>query len=195
VYIVVNTITELKTPQSHHGKKMARLVRECLANYLELTIDFEGIKTVSDDFFHEFLLPLTVEYGVDYLNDKLQMINLVPEINNRIQKAFSDFESYFNKRPTNPAKNYDQEIYAINLAWLIKAREVSKASPVLAELVLGVSDPTMLNVLSGMTFGDIQYLARTNWLCFAPRFSTHFLQNNGTQQRQLTEVMIGFSEF
>jgi hypothetical protein len=141
------------------------------------------------------LLPLTVEYGVDYLNDKLQMINLVPEINNRIQKAFSDFESYFNKRPTNSAKNYDQEIYAINLAWLIKAREVSKASPVLAELVLGVSDPSMLNVLSGMTFGDIQYLARTNWLCFAPRFSSHFLQNNGTQQRQLTEVMIGFSEF
>lgn len=195
MYIVVNTITELKAPQSHHGKNLARLVRECLTNYLDLTIDFEGVMTISDDFCHELLLPLVTEFGVDYLSTKLKMVNLTPEINNIMQAAFSELENYFKRRPTNPAKNYDHDIYAINLAWLVKAREISKESPVLAELVLGVNDAEMLNVLSRMTFGDIQYLARTNWFCFAPRFSSNFLQNKGNQERQAAEVLIGFSDF
>lgn len=195
MYIVVNAITELNVPKSHHGKNLARLVRECLMNHLTSTVDFEGINAISEDFFHEFLLPLIVEFGLDYLNSKLKMINLAPEINDIMKAAFSDLEAYYKKRPTNPTKNYDQDIYAINLAWLVKAREITRENPILAELVLGVSDEDMLNVLSRMTFGDIQYLAQTNWLCFSPRFSTNFIQNKGNQQRQAAEVMIGFSEF
>jgi len=195
VYIVVNAITELNVPTSCHAKKLSRLVRECFANHLSLTIDFEGVTEVSENFFHELLLPLAPEFGLDYLKTKLIVVNVAPDIEQFMTAALSNLEAYFKKRTSTHTKHFDEDIYAINLAWLVMSREVTRNSPLLARLVLGIDDDDMISALSQMSFGDIQYLAQTNWLCFSPRFSTSFIQCMGTHQRQAAEVMIGFSEF
>jgi hypothetical protein len=195
VYIVVNAITELNVPTSLHAKKLSRLVRECFANHLSLTIDFESVTEVSEDFFHELFLPLAPEFGVGYLKSKLTVVNVAPDIEQFMTTAFSDLDAYFKKSTTTHAKHFDEDIYAINLAWLVISREVSRNSPLLARLVLGIDDDEMISALSQLSFCDIQYLAQTNWLCFSPRFSTNFIKCMGTHQRQAAEVMIGFSEF
>ena len=69
--ILVKSITDLKTPQPYHWKNLARLARECFANRQALTLDFEGIETITQGFFQELLLPLVAEFGADFLKINL----------------------------------------------------------------------------------------------------------------------------
>ena len=54
--ILVKSITDLKTPQPYHGKNLARLARECFANRQALTLDFEGIETITRGFFSRIVV-------------------------------------------------------------------------------------------------------------------------------------------
>ncbi|CAA9890680.1 conserved hypothetical protein [Candidatus Methylobacter favarea] len=54
MYIVVKSFTDLKTPQPSHGKKLARLARECFANQQALTVDFEGVQPITHGFFRNW---------------------------------------------------------------------------------------------------------------------------------------------
>jgi len=193
VYIVVNTITELNAPKSCHGKSLARLARECFANHQTLTIDFEGIKTIPESFFHELFLPLVAEFGADYLKTRLMVANMTSHIDDLMKAAFGNLDAYFEKRTNIHDENYDEDIYSMNLAWLTKSREITRENPILAGLILGINNEEMLDALSQLSFDDIQYLAQTNWLCFSPRFSTHFIQSMESHQRQPVEIMLGFS--
>lgn len=58
MYLFVKSITDLKSPQPYHGKNLARLARECFANRQALTVDFEGVDSISLGFFQELFLPL-----------------------------------------------------------------------------------------------------------------------------------------
>jgi len=193
VYIVVTTITKLKTPQSCHGKNLTRLARECFANHQSLTIDFEGINTISTDFFHELFLPLIAEFGADYLKTRLVVTNMAPHIDDMMKQAFSNLDAYFENRSAIQDQECDEEIIAMNLAWLIKARELTRENPVLAELMMGINDEEQQLALSRMSLDDIQHIAQSGWLCFSPRFSTHFVQSMTRRQPGVIDVLLGLS--
>lgn len=81
----------------------------------------------------------------------------------------------------------------MNQVWLIKAREIARENPVLTELILGISDETMRLALAKLSLEDIEFIARSNWLCFTPRFSSQFIQSINRKSPPIVEAMLGLS--
>ncbi|MFM8341994.1 MAG: STAS-like domain-containing protein [Methylomonas sp.] len=193
MHINLIKVTEAKIPQPEHGKSLARLARECFANRQSLTIDFEGIKTITFGFFQELFLPLVAEFGADFLKSELRVENMTTSIDSTMQSAFQNLEEYFDKRMVLTHLSCDAEIYSINHAWLIKAREVARQNPVLTELILGITDESMRQTLSSLSLEDIEFIAQSNWLCFTPRFSSQFLTNINKEHSPIVETMLGLT--
>jgi len=193
MHIVVVTVTNSQIPQPIHGKNLARLARECFANQQSLTIDFKDIKTITQGFFQELFFPLINEFGADYLKSKFIVINLNNANEKLMRAAFKNLDGYFDKLATLNHQGCDEEIYAMNQTWLIKAREIARENPVLTELVLGITDDAMRIALGHLSLEGIQFIARSNWLCFSPRFSSQFLMNINKEQPPIVEAMLGLT--
>jgi hypothetical protein len=118
MHIVVVTVTNSQIPQPIHGKNLARLARECFANQQTLTIDFKDVKSITQGFFQELILPLVAEFGSDFLKSKLKIVNMAGHIDNMMQSAFKNLEVYFDKLTAIDQLGCDEEIYAMNQAWL-----------------------------------------------------------------------------
>ena len=193
MHIVVVTATDCQIPQPIHGKNLARLARECFANQQSLTIDFKDVKNITQGFFQELFFPLIAEFGADYLKSKLMVINLSGANERLMRSAFNNLDGYFDKLVALNYQGCDEEIFAMNQTWLIKAREIARENPVLTELVLGITDDAMRVALSHLSLEDIQFIARSNWLCFTPRFSSQFLGNINKEQPPMVEAMLGLT--
>ena len=191
--ILVKSITDLKTPQPYHGKNLARLARECFANRQALTLDFEGIETITPGFFQELLLPLVAEFGADFLKGNLQIANVNPDVEEIMTSGFNNSDDNFDQRTLVQNRECDVELYKLNLAWLIKARELARENPMLAELMMGISDEEMRSALGQLSIQDIQYIAQSGWLCFSPRFTSKLIQNVTARQHEVVDVLLGLS--
>lgn len=192
--ILVKSITDLKTLQPYHGKNLARLARECFANRQSLTLDFEGVETLTQGFVQELLLPLVAEFGADFLKSNFEVANVNPEVEEIMKSGLNNSDDDFDQR-TLIQKNRegDVELYKLNLAWLIKARELARENPMLAELMMGVSDEEMRSALGQLSIQDIQHIAQSGWLCFSPRFTSKLIQNVTAQQHEVVDVLLGLS--
>lgn len=193
MHIVVVTATNAQIPQPIHGKNLARLARECFANQQALTIDFEDVKTITQGFFQELYIPLVAEFGSDFLKSELKIVNMAGHVDNMMQSAFKNLDVYFDKLMTIDQLGCDEEIYAMNQTWLIKAREIARENPVLTELVLGITDESMRLAVGCLSLEDIDSIARSNWLCFTPRFSSQFIQSIKRESPPMVEAMLGLS--
>lgn len=191
--ILVKSISDLKTPQPYHGKNLARLARECFANRQSLTLDFEGIETITQGFFQELLLPLVAEFGADFLKGNLQIANINPDVEEIMTSGFNNSDDDFDQRTLIQNREGDVELYKLNLAWLIKARELARENPMLAELMMGISDEEMRSALSQLSIQDIQYIAQSGWLCFSPRFTSKLIQNVTARKHEVVDVLLGLS--
>jgi len=191
--ILVKSITDLKTPQPYHGKNLARLARECFANRQALTLDFEGIETLTPGFFQELLLPLVAEFGADFLKGNLQIANVNTDVEEIMTSGFNNSDDNFDQRTLVQNRECDVELYKLNLAWLIKARELARENPMLAELMMGISDEEMRSALGQLSIQDIQYIAQSGWLCFSPRFTSKLIQNVTSRKHEVVDVLLGLS--
>ncbi len=191
--ILVKSITDLKTPQPYHGKNLARLARECFANRQSLTLDFEGIETITRGFFQELLLPLVAEFGADFLKINLQIANVNPDVEEIMTSGFNNSDDNFDQRTLVQNRECDVELYKLNLAWLIKARELARENPMLAELMMGISNEEMCSALSQLSIQDIQYIAQSGWLCFSPRFTSKLIHNVTARKHEVVDVLLGLS--
>jgi hypothetical protein len=193
VHIVVKSFTDLKTPQPCDGKKLASLARECFANQQTLTVDFEGVQAITPGFFQELVLPLLAEFGAGFLKNKLQLANMAPEIDEIMKSAFNNLDDYFERHGALHNKACDTEIYELNLTWLIKARELARENAILAELMMGIAEEDMRLEISQLSNEDIHHIAQSGWLCFSPRFTSHFIRSMTHRQHDIVDVLLGFS--
>lgn len=195
MFIAVKNMTGLKIPQPCHGKSLARLARECFTSHQSLIVDFDGVGAISQGFLQELFLPLVVEYGADFLRSQLQVTNVSPDIDKAMKAAFnaSALAQFFDQRENQLNEASDSEIYELNLAWLIKARELTRENGVLAELMMGIGDEALRLAISQLSINDIQQLAQAEWLCFAPRFTANFLQDLLTRPHDAVDVLLGLS--
>ena len=191
--ILVKSITDLKTPQPYHGKNLARLARECFANRQALTLDFEGIETITQGFFQELLLPLVAEFGADFLKINLQIANVNPDVEEIMTSGLNNPDDDFDQGAHIQNKECDVELYKLNLAWLIKARELTRENPMLAELMMGISNEEMRSALSQLSIQDIQHIAQSGWLCFSPRFTSKLIHNITARKHEVVDVLLGLS--
>jgi len=58
---------------------------------------------------------------------------------------------------------------------------------------MGINDEEQQLALSRMSLDDIQHIAQSGWLCFSPRFSTHFVQSMTRRQPGVIDVLLGLS--
>jgi hypothetical protein len=191
--ILIKSITDLKTPQPYHGKNLARLARECFANRQALTLDFEGIETITRGFFQELLLPLVAEFGADFLKGNLQIANVNPDVEEIMTSGLNNPDDDFDQRTLIQNREGDVELYKLNLAWLIKARELARENPMLAELMMGINSEEMRSALGQLSIQDIQYIAQSGWLCFSPRFTSKLIQNVTARQHEVVDLLLGLS--
>ncbi len=193
MYIVVSSITDRQTHQPCHGSNLARLARECFVNRQPLTIDFTGVDNLAEEFFQAFIKPLITEFGSEFLNQHLQLTNVSSSIKACIQWPFKNTDDYSEQRPLFTNKACDVDFYELNVAWLIKARELAKENSLLAELTMGIGEDDMRLALTQLSIEDIRHIAQSGWLCFSPRFTTHFIHSMTTQRRDVVDVLLGLS--
>lgn len=191
--IFVKTISKHTIPEDIDGKNLASLARECFLNQQEISIDFEAIDAVTQEFCQAFFFPLITEFGADFLKQFLKFENIAPEVDATIQSAFKQLDGYFDRQEHLQKINGDQEIYSLNHIWLIKARELCRENPVYAEFVLGITDSGLREEISRLSIEDIQYFAQVSWLCFAPRFTSDNFQTLNSKQRSVIDVLLALS--
>lgn len=190
MHYVVKNITKLKTPQPCHGKNLARVARECFVKHQILTLDFDGVESITPGFFQELLLPMLTEFGADFLKRKLMIINLSPATQAVLHSAFQDLNHYFDTIDKTDDQEIDQEIFDLNMSWLIKARELARQDATHTLLIMGIADDEMRKALSQLSVDDMQTIARSGCLCFAPRFATRFIQRMTTRQHDLVDMVL-----
>ncbi len=193
MHIVVKNIVDVKTAQPEHGKYLARQARGCFVNDQTLTFDFEGLQFTSQEFFQEFFLPLVAEYGAEFVNNHLIVVN-VNEMNTAVMKmAFNNLDAYFERLLTIPNPACDSDIYDMNLAWLVKARELACQNAAQAELIMGITEEELRLAISQLTMEDMQHIAQSGWLCFAPRFNSKFINCLIKGKHEIVDVLLGLS--
>jgi hypothetical protein len=190
MYIVIKNITKLKSPQACHGKELAQKARECFVKNQLLTLDFEGVETIATEFYQELMLPMVAEFGADFLKSKLQVINVSPAVQELMQSAFKNLDKYFDKLFKNEIELCNQDIYDLNLAWLVMARQNARENAVNAQLIMGIADEKMRLAVSQLSMDDIKLIAQSGCLCFAPRFTTNFIQGLSTGRHDLAEILL-----
>ena len=193
MFIAVKNMTDLKIPQTCHGKSLARLARECFTSHQTLIVDFDGVGAISQGFLQELFLPLVAEYGADFISSELKITNVGPDVDEAMKSAFNAgaLNHFFDQQENLLNQAGDGEIYDMNLAWLIKARELARENGMLAELVMGIGDEALRVAISQLSINDIQQLAQVGWLCFAPRFTANFLQDLLTRLHDVVDVLLG----
>lgn len=193
MFIVVKSVVDVKIPQPSHGKTLAKLASQCLTDNLDLTFDFEGIETVTHGFSRELFLPLVLEFGAEILKTKLQLINLAPDVSATINNSFAKLDQYFDQLSNAPDVNCDEEIYELNLFWLVKARDMARNNAVNAQLIMGIAEEEMRLALSKLTIEDIHRIAKCGWLCFSPRFSSRIIQDISRREFDSGEILLALS--
>lgn len=193
MFIVVKSIIDVKIPQARHGKKLAKLVCERLGQDLPVTIDFSGLTAVSQGFAQELLLPLLIEFGAERLNRDVQWLNVIPSVQTGMNTAATNISDYFDQFTSTYAQHGDDEIYELNLFWLVKARELARDNSHNARLMMGLTDDELRLALGQLSTEDIHRIARSGWLCFAPRFTSRFITQLTNRTLATGEIQLSFS--
>jgi anti-anti-sigma regulatory factor len=73
------------------SRRIAALLRQSILKVLSansrFTIDFVGVRTVSDSFADELFGALAADYGTEWLRDHLSLVGLSPEVRTIILSA------------------------------------------------------------------------------------------------------------
>jgi hypothetical protein len=193
MYLFVQSINARTRLDAVEGKNLARLARECFFNHQPLTLDFLNVGQVSQAFCQALLCPLTNEFGADFLNQWLQLKNLSAEVSGVMQFALSELDGYFDGLDRFQAQSTDQEIVSLNSQWLIKARELCRDKPLCARYILGITDQDLRQAIGRLPLEDIEYIAQSGWLWFAPRVSNHLFAQLNAKQRSGIDVLLTLS--
>ena len=158
---------------TNQGVTLSKIITEKLINSEnECLIDFEGISNVSPLFFQDFIFPLVIEFGSHTLNNKLRLINLKDDHLISYRAACDQSSDYLDKLSARQTKSCG-DISDLTLELLIKARELSRLDPSVAQTIYGINS-SMAKTFSNMDIELIRRIANAGVICFEPRFSPEF---------------------
>jgi ABC-type iron transport system FetAB ATPase subunit len=87
----------------------------------------------------------------------------------------------------------DQELYDLNLAWLVKVRALARENALQALLIMGIADEKLRLAIANLSMDEMQTLARSGCLCFAPRFTSQFIQGFGQRRYDRVDLMLALT--
>ncbi len=190
---VVRNFTRLDTLKSCHGQELAKLARECFSQNKLLRLDFEGVDAINPGFFRSLFYPIVAEFGAPFLRSKIQMMNVSPDIETTMHSAFTNLEDYFDDYFMFGSPVTCQDLYDLNVAWLVKAREVARDDSIQAQLIMGIYDPEIRILISQLSMDDIQSIAQSGCLCFSPRFTSDFIRSMTSGRYGLVDMLLALS--
>ncbi|MCK9609483.1 MAG: STAS-like domain-containing protein [Methylomonas sp.] len=193
MYVVIKHLTKLKTPQTCHGKQLVKRARECFLLNECLTLDFEGVESISKGFFQEAILTLVNEFGADFLKCKLQVVNMSPAVEAIMQDALTKVDEFVDRLMSQNQETVDQELYDLNLAWLVKVRTTARENALQTHLIMGIADEALRLAIANLSMDEMQALARSGCLCFAPRFTSQFIQGFRQRHHDLVDLLLAFT--
>jgi hypothetical protein len=125
---------------------------------------------------------------------ELQIKNLSSNVRQFIQSAMGELDDYFDCLERAQAQGVDQEMLSLNYLWLIKARDLCRDKPLLAGFMLVISDKVLTEAIGRLSIEDIEHIAQSGWLCFAPRISNHFFEYMNRKQHTAVDVLLMLRE-
>jgi len=174
-----------------HGKTLSKVTRINVVNRNLATLDFDGIRIATADFFQELMIPLIGEFGSDTINYYVEFANLT----NDLRDVYIDSMTHSNKfmRGYLSRKNTQyNEMSNLTFSFLLKAREILKTEPEKARLFFG-TDQRMSEILLAMDLDAIQMLANSGIICFQPRFSHEFASMISAMDAKEIDIILNIS--
>jgi hypothetical protein len=156
-------------------------------------LDFEGVESIALGFFQEVILTLVNEFGADFLKSKLRVVNMNPAVEAIMQDALTHVDEFVDRFMSRYQEPVDEEIYDLNLAWLVKVRAIARENALQALLIMGIADEKLRLAIANLSMDEMQALARSGCLCFAPRFTSHFIQGFGQRRHDLVDLLLAFT--
>jgi hypothetical protein len=193
MYVVIKHLTKLKTPQACHGKQLVQRARECFLRNECLTLDFEAVESIATGFFQEAIFTLLNEFGADFLKSKLRVVNMTSAVEAIMQDDLTHVDEFIERLMSRQQDVVDQELYDLNLAWLVKVRALARENALQALLIMGVADEKLRLAIANLSMDEMQTLARSGCLCFAPRFTSQFIQGFGQRRHDLVDLLLAFT--
>ena len=193
MFYLVRNVTRLDTLKSCHGEELVKLALDCFAQNKLLRLDFEGVDAINPDFFRSLFYPMVAEFGAPFLRSKIQMVNVSPEVEATMHSAFINLENYFDDYFMLGSPITCQDVYDLNVAWLVKAREVARDYSIQAQLIMGIYDPEMRALISQLSMDDIQSIAQSGCLCFSPRFTCDFIRSMTSGRYGSVDMLLALS--
>ncbi|OQW72071.1 STAS-like domain-containing protein [Methylomonas sp. 11b] len=193
MYVVIKHLTKLKTPQACHGKQLVQRARECFLRNECLTLDFEAVESIATGFFQEAIFTLLNEFGADFLKSNLRVVNMTPAVEAIMQDDLTHVDEFIERLMSRQQDVVDQELYDLNLAWLVKVRALARENALQALLIMGVTDEKLRLAMANLSMDEMQYLARSGCLCFAPRFTSQFIQGFGQRRYDRVDLILALT--
>lgn len=193
MYVVIKHLTKLKTPQACHGKQLVQRAQECFLRNECLTLDFEAVESIATGFFQEAIFTLLNEFGADFLKSKLRVVNMTPAVEAIMQDDLTHVDEFIERLMSRQQDVVDQELYDLNLAWLVKVRALARENALQALLIMGVTDEKLRLAMANLSMDEMQYLAQSGCLCFAPRFTSQFIQGFGQRRYDRVDLMLALT--
>jgi hypothetical protein len=88
-------------------------------------------------------------------------------------------------QPLDTAMHMDQDIVDLNLAWLVKSRELARGDTDKASLLFGL-DKGLAEILTKASMEDLRQLAASPLLVFRPRFNLAFWRESVTNGKRVS---------
>jgi hypothetical protein len=193
MYVVIKHLTKLKTPQACHGKQLVQRARECFLRNECLTLDFEAVESIATGFFQEAIFTLLNEFGADFLKSKLRVVNMTSAVEAIMQDDLTHVDEFIERLMSRQQDVVDQELYDLNLAWLVKVRALARENALQALLIMGIADEKLRLAIANLSMDEMQTLARSGCLCFAPRFTSQFIQGFGQRRYDRVDLMLALT--
>ena len=193
MYVVIKHLTKLKTPQACHGKQLVQRAQECFLRNECLTLDFEAVESIATGFFQEAIFTLLNEFGADFLKSKLRVVNMTSAVEAIMQDDLTHVDEFIERLMSRQQDVVDQELYDLNLAWLVKVRALARENALQALLIMGVADEKLRLAIANLSMDEMQTLARSGCLCFAPRFTSQFIQGFGQRRYDRVDLMLALT--
>jgi hypothetical protein len=116
-----------------------------------------------------------------------------PAVEAIMQDALTHVDEFVDRFMSRYQEPVDEEIYDLNLAWLVKVRAIARENALQALLIMGIADEKLRLAIANLSMDEMQALARSGCLCFAPRFTSHFIQGFGQRRHDLVDLLLAFT--
>lgn len=193
--IKVLSITKASAFDQNHVTPLLKQIRPIMANAEPVGLDFSGVKEADVCALQQTLLPLVSEFGGGFVRRLIRFTNHNEAVAISIRNSLRHVDEFIQDEVNylHPDTGVDQEIYDLNVALLIKCRELARTNPLLARLQFGLTSDSLAAAVAGLTTPQIQELAKTGINVFKPNFDEKMIETITRMDLGDASILIGIA--